>query len=147
MELELLNLGELSQLFNDQLSDFLDQLQIIVDDLTEKSKINRSAKANIDFYKNLVQKCMALNKDLVVESYGCFIINENQMIDRIVNKDEDYFMTLNVGVLTNDSNIKELIEIIKSVIIYISESNKDIIFEYMHILCQVALAYAAKKYN
>lgn len=142
-----LNLNEISTIFNEQINEFLDQIQIIIDPLVEKNILDKRSKANVDFYKNLIQKCLSLNKEIVIESFGAFILRENIIVSKIIEKDVDYFVNLDCSAICDDKNIIELINIIKNIIQFLSDDNKSICFEYLNNLCQITLSYVKKKYN
>lgn len=147
MDFSSLASNELLPVFNDQLKEFLEQLQIISNDLTEKQLLTKRSKANIEFYKNMVEKGLAINQEIVIETFGSFILTEQDFINHIINKDDAFFMNHDYSGTTDDTNIQELIMIVKDVWQYISNENKDIIFEYLQILCQLTVAYANKKYT
>ncbi len=147
MNFETLQLNELQDIFNDHLNELLDQLQNIVNNLNQHNLISRRSKANLEFYKNLIMKGQLLNKEIVIESFGSYILQEPETINHIVNKNDEYFLNFNYNSEVNDTNIQELILILKDTWKHLGKENTDIVFEYFQILCQVTVAYAKKKYT
>lgn len=137
---------ELLTIFNDQLSDLLEQLSVIINALMVNGAIDRRSKANLEFYRNLVTQALGFSKEVVIEGFGAYILKDPDFIDKIVAKDESYFTTYDFMAGENDKNLTELVMIIKDVIHYLEQDNKDIIFDYLNILCEVTVAYASKKY-
>lgn len=141
-----LQVPELLNVFNDQLKDFMEQLDGIVIALTNANVVNKRSKSNLDFYRNLLNKTMSLSSELAIEGFGSFILKDNEFVDKIVAKDEDYFVSYNFSGETDDNNLIELIGIVKDIIRYLNAENKEVIFDYLNILCQLTVAYAQKKY-
>lgn len=146
MDFTALPTGEIIHVFNDQLTEFLDQLQIIINDLTSKNLISRQSKANLEFYKNMVHKGLGINQELVIETFGSYMLSKPELITSIINRDQGYLRNFNYCDKNENANVQELIMIIKDVTMYVDSENIDTIFEYLHILCQLAITYANKKY-
>ena len=147
MNFDTLNLNELKDIFNENLNELLEQLQHIVDNLSKTNLISKRSKANLEFYKNLINKGQQINKEIVIESFGSYILQEPSIINHIVNKNDDYFLNFNYTSSSNDTNIQELIMILKDTWKHLGPDKTDIIFEYFQILCQVTVSYAKKKYT
>lgn len=107
---------ELAGIFNDNLVDLLDQLNAIVISLTEQNIIDKRSKANLDFYKNLINRAMGLSKEIVIEGFGSYILKEPGFMEKILERDETYFISYNFTENETDKNLEELVNIIKSVI-------------------------------
>lgn len=138
--------SELLEVFNDQLKDLLEQLNVIINALTANGVIDRRSKSNLEFYRNLVSQALSFSKEVVIESFGAYILKTPDFIDKIIAKDESYFAEYDFMDGETDKNLSELVKIIKDVIHFLEQDNKDIIFEYLRILSEVTVAFAAKKY-
>ena len=155
MDISSLEKSELTKLFNDQLYELLEQLQVIVDNLTVNNQIDKKSKSNLDFYKNLVQKCMQIGgmgisnttNEIVIESFGAYILSDANMVNKIMESDINFFLKFNYSNESTDGSIKDLINIIKNIFPCLTKDNIDIIFEYMQILTKLTVSYASKKYN
>lgn len=137
---------ELVTVFNDSLIDLLEQLEIIIVSLCEQNIVDKRSKANLEFYKNLINKAVSLSNEVVIEGFGSYILKTPGFVEKIVKRDDNFFLNYNFDGDTQDKNLRELVMIIKNIIGYLNKDNKDIIFEYMNILCQVTVTYAGKKY-
>jgi maltodextrin utilization protein YvdJ len=147
MDFNALPIPDLISVFNDQITEFLSQLQVIIDDLTERDLMSRRSKANLEFYKNMVEKAISVNQEILIETFGSYILTEPDLVNRVVERDEQFFINYDYSGTTDDANIQELIMIVKDVSQHIGDDNKDTVFEYLQILCQLTVAYAQKKYN
>jgi hypothetical protein len=138
--------SELLQVFNDQLNDLLNQLNVIINALMSNGVIDRRSKSNLEFYRNLVAQALSFSKEVVIESFGAYILKSPDFIDKIIAKDESYFENYDFMDGETDKNLSELVKIIKDVMRFLEQDNKDIIFEYLKILCDVTVVFASKKY-
>lgn len=137
---------ELVTVFNDSLIDLLEQLEIIIVSLSEQNIVDKRSKANLEFYKNLINKAVNLSDEVVIEGFGSYILKTPGFVEKIVERDDNFFLQYNFNDDTQDKNLRELVMIIKNIIGYLNEDNKGIIFDYLNILCQVTVVYAGKKY-
>lgn len=138
--------GELVTVFNDSLIDLLDQLEVIINALSNQNIVDKRSKANLEFYKNLINKAMKLSNEMVIEGFGSYILKTPGFVEKIVEKDDSFFLQYNFNDDTQDKNLRELVLIIKNIIGYMNDDNKGVIFDYMNILCQATVTYAGKKY-
>jgi hypothetical protein len=137
---------ELVTVFNDSLIDLLEQLEIIIVSLSEQNIVDKRSKANLEFYKNLINKAVSLSDEVVIEGFGSYILKTPGFVEKIVERDDDFFLQYNFNDDTQDKNLRELVMIIKNIIGYLNADNKGIIFDYLNILCQATVVYAGKKY-
>lgn len=137
---------ELIGVFNDNLVDLLDQLETIVVSLTDQGYIDKRSKANLDFYKNLIDKALGFSIEIVIESFGSYILKDPNFVSKIMERDETFFINYSFTQDVSDRNLEELVNIIKGILGYLNDDNKGVIFDYLGILCQATVTYAHKKY-
>jgi hypothetical protein len=136
----------LAEVFNHSLIDLLEQLEVIVSSLSSQNVIDKRSKANLEFYKNLIDKTLGFSDEVVIEGFGSYILKTSNFVEKIVERDDHFFLAYNFEDDTTDKNLRELVIIIKNVIGFLNEENKSIIFDYLNILCQTTVLYAGKKY-
>jgi hypothetical protein len=146
MNLDKCSEGEIASIFNNNLVDLLEQLEVIVNSLAQQGAIDKRSKANLEFYKNLINKAICLGQEIVIEGFGTYILKTPNFVDKIMERDENFFMEYNFEDDTTDKNLRELVLIIKNVIGYLNDDNKGIIFDYLGIMCETTVTYASKKY-
>ena len=122
--------------FNNTLQELMDQLYVATHD------------NELEINKELIRKAITANKTLLIQQYCIHIL---QFKDLIYNRDEKVIDRLNV----NDINRKEggdeetldKILKLKTMWSYLSEDNKECVFDYLEILTDKATNYFSIKYS
>ena len=153
-EIKKCNKSEIIEMFNDQLLQFINQLELIVIECYNNNIINNIIKDDIIFYKNLANTTLYLTHSYIIESFGRYIVKNSDMVSAIMSKDLNFILNYNFEndesinkykeKYKNNLNIEDLIKIIKNTIQYFSDENKNLIFEYLQIFSQITIIYMSK---
>jgi hypothetical protein len=153
-EIKKCNKSEIIEIFNDQLIQFINQLEIIVIECYNNNIINCIIKDDIIFYKNLANTTLYLTHSYIIESFGRYIVRNSDIVPAIMSNDINFVLNYNFEndesihkykeKYKNNLNIEDLIKIIKQTIQYFSDENKNLIFEYLQILSQITIIYMSK---
>jgi hypothetical protein len=153
-EIKKCNKAEIIEIFNDQVIQFINQLEIIVMECYNNKIINSVIKDDINFYKNLANTTLYLTYSYMIESFGRYIVRHSDIVPAIMSNDINFILNYDFENDTsihkykekykNNLNIEDLIKIIKNTIQYFSDENKSLIFEYLQILSQITIIYMSK---
>lgn len=153
-EIKKCNKSEIIEIFNDQLIQLINQLEIIVIECYNNKIINNIIKDDIIFYKNLANTTLYLTYNYIIESFGRYIVRNSDIVPAIMSNDINFILNYNFEndesinkykeKYKNNLNIEDLIKIIKNTIQYFSDENTKLIFEYLQILSQTTIIYMSK---
>lgn len=121
--------------FNEKLQELIDQLYAVTHD------------GELEINKELIRKAIGANKTLLIQQYCIHIL---QFKDSIYNRDEKVIENLNVNDINkkeggDDETLSKILKL-KNIWDYLSEDNKDCVFDYLEILTDKAVDYFSIKY-
>jgi len=153
-EIKTLNKYEIVQIFNDQVLQFINELEIIVNEFYQKKIINNVIRDDVIFYKNIANTSIQYVHSYIIESFGKYIVRNSEVVPAIMAKDLNFILNYK---FENDSSllkykekyknnleIQDLIGIIKKSIEHFNDENKDIVFEYFQIFSQLTIIFMSK---
>jgi len=153
-EIKKCNKSEIIEIFNDQVIQFINQLEIFVIECYNNNIINSIIKEDIIFYKNLANTTLYLTYSYPIESFGRYIVRHSDIVPAIMSSDINFILNYNfesdVSInkykekYKNNLDIEDLIKIVKNTIQYFSNENKCLIIEYLQILSQITIIYMSK---
>lgn len=153
-DIKKLNKCEIVEIFNDQILQFINELEIIVNEFYKNNIIDNTIREDIIFYKNIANTSIQFAQSYVIESFGKYIIRNPDVSPAIMSKDLNFILnykfeddsSINKYKKTykNNLEIEDLIRIIKQTIVNFNENNKNIIFEYFQIFIQLTIIYMGK---
>lgn len=153
-DIKKLNKYEIIQIFNDQLLQFIDELNVIFNNFYNNNIINSVINDDIIFYKNIANATIKYAYNYSIESFGNYLIRNPDLVPAVMSKDLQFIINFNFssdGKLyaykdkyKSNLEIQDLIEIIKKCIQHFSEENNNIMFEYLQILSQLTIIYMSK---
>lgn len=133
--------------FNANIDQLLSELEIISEQLHKDNLISTEPINHLSYYKNLCKTSRVLNKDIIIESMSGYILQNNEFVNQINQKNCLFFETYDFSKETNKTNILELINCIIKVFNVLSSENQDIIFEYLQVLCGISYEYIKLKFK
>ena len=116
--------------FNTTTLSFLDFLKALTND------------SDLGFYKRVSQKIIDTDKNKLIEQFCIYCLPHYEYV---VNKDENYFMTYDLEMDTEDNLLKAMK--VKVIFPKLKQEAKDLIFEYLLILSNYAKDYFNLKYS
>jgi hypothetical protein len=153
-EIKKLNKCDIVQIFNDQLLQFINELDIIVNEFYRNNIIDNIIRDDIIFYKNIANTTIHFTQDYSIESFGKYIVRNSDIVPAIMSKDLKFIINFNFENDTsinkykdkykNNLEIQDLIRIIKQSIVHFNDENKCIMFDYLQILSQLTIIYMSK---
>jgi len=127
-------------IFNDELTTFLSELIKIFSALNKKDNI-----AALVTYKTMIENGISINNEIAIEMFSSYIFGtgNEEFCSKISARDYSFFF--NTSFVTDETNkLAEIITIIKSLFIELSEGNKENIFGYLENLSTLANIYTMK---
>jgi hypothetical protein len=153
-EIKKLNKCEIIQIFNDQVLQFINELEIIVNDFYKNNIIDNVIRDDIIFYKNLANTSLQFAHGYIIESFGKYIVRNPDVVPAIMSKDLNFILNYKFEndssinkykeTYKNNLEIQDLIGIIKQSIVHFNDENKCIMFEYFQIFSQLTIIYMSK---
>lgn len=110
--------------FNKQFTTFLKELSNILPN-------NKDLK----LFKNMIHVPLMTNKKIIITHFSKYLL---QYKEKIHNKDEDFFMNLNLSIFPEKDKIMLFKDIWKN---EINDSNKEQIWKYMFVLMKLCEKY------
>jgi hypothetical protein len=153
-EIQKLNKADIIIIFNDQLLEFINQIEFIINDLYKNKLIDEIIKDDIIYYKNIANSIIHITKIYFIESLGKYILKNNSIVEAVKQKNTDYIASYN---FENDSSLQkykdkyknnleitDLIIIFKKILLHLNEENKNNLFEYFQIFFEITIIYMSK---
>ena len=128
-------------LFNEELSIFLTELQRIFSEINECS----TSASKISTYKKTIKSAIKVNTTIGISMFSAYIFDDanKNFSEKISAGDYDYFLELS-STLDNTNAFYDIITIIKSLFIKLSEESKTNIFGFLKNLTLLANVFVLK---
>lgn len=153
-EIQKLNKPDIIIIFNDQLLEFINQLEFIINDLYQNQFIDEIIKDDIIYYKNIANSIIHITKIYFIESLGKYILKNNNIVEAVKQRNTNYIASYNFekdeslqkykDKYKNNLEITDLIIIFKKILLYLNEENKNNLFEYFQIFFEITIIYMSK---
>lgn len=153
-EIQKLNKPDIIIIFNDQLLEFINQLEFIINDLYNNKLIDEIIKDDIIYYKNIANSIIHITKIYFIESLGKYILKNNSIVEAVKQRNTEYIASYNFendeilqkykDKYKNNLEITDLIKIFKKILVYLNEENKNNLFEYFQIFFEITIIYMSK---
>ena len=153
-EFKKLNKCEIVQIYNDQVIQFINELEKIVNELYKNNIINNIIREDIIFYKNIANTSIHIVPNYNIESFGKYIVRNSDVVPAVMSKDLNFILNYKFEndpsinkykeKYKNNLEIQDLIGIVKQTIEHFTDENKDIIFEYFQIIFQLTIIFMSK---
>lgn len=153
-ELKKLNKSEIVLIFNDQVIQFINELEIIINELYQNNIINNIIREDIIFFKNIATTTLQFTHSYIIESFGKYIVRNSDVVPAVMSKDLNFILNYKFendpsinkykDKYKNNLEIQDLIGIVKQIIEHFTDENKNIMFEYFQILFQLTIIFMSK---
>lgn len=136
-----MKLSEYVTLFNEQLQEFIDQLNNIINHLNDEKTLSISST-----YNNCIKAALYMKQDTCIEAYSGYILKpENKdFTTKIAERDLNYFNNIQFENQASN-NLLDLIKIIRNVVPQLKNEDQEKIFGYLENLCTLSNLYALEK--
>lgn len=137
-----MSINDITNIFNDELNTFLNQLIHIATQLNiDKKDFNK-----ISLSRRTLEQGMSINKSICIDMYAAFLFahGHENFIENIKNRKYDYFYNL-METEEIQEDFKELLSIISTVSYSLSDDLKNDIFGYLENISVLSNIYAIKK--
>jgi hypothetical protein len=140
MDLDNYSKKDIINIFNSEIIVFITELLKIF----KYYESNADTITELQYYKNLIETGISVNIESGVEMFSSYLLMEGNedFLDKIKNKDYDYFYKMQIQ---DNNNFSDIIKIIKKISLKLNEENKSNIFGYLENLSILSNIYVIKK--
>lgn len=102
--------------------------------------------SDLRFYKKAMDKLIEIDKNKGIEQFIIYCLPHEQ---HVISKNQEYFINMNSNDMKVNNDSQNLFHILKlrEHLILLKDDAKDLIFEYLKLLCEFSKEYFKMKFN